>query len=131
MGIPQSQLPPKVQQMLRDRIAKPLAASSGRGNKYHAQSVVVNGIRFDSKKEARRYQDLRLLQQAGEVTWFLRQVPFDLPGGVVYRLDFLVCWRDGHYTYEDVKGGKVRTKEYRIKKKQVEELYSGVMVEEI
>lgn len=36
--------------------------------KYHNQPVVVNGIKFDSRREARRYQELQLLLRAGEIT---------------------------------------------------------------
>lgn len=81
----------------------------------------MDGITFDSKAELRRYQDLRALQSAGEVLFFLRQVPFHLPGGVRYVLDFLVFWADGHQSFEDVKGH--RTALYRVKKRQVEALY--------
>jgi len=51
-----------------------------------------DGIRFASKLEADRYSELKLLQKAGEVEYFLRQVPFDVATGVTYRLDFLVVW---------------------------------------
>lgn len=90
-------------------------------NKYSAQRVEVDGMRFDSKKEAARYGELKTLRAAGQVSHFLRQVPFHLPGQTVYRVDFVVFWADGRVTYEDVKG--VETKEFRLKKRQVEELY--------
>ena len=45
-----------------------------RGNKYHARRV--GG--FDSKKEARRYQELLLLQRAGKISGLQRQVAFEL-----------------------------------------------------
>ncbi len=53
--------------------------------------------------------------------FFLRQVPLHLPGKTVYRLDFLVFWKDGEITWEDVKG--VQTETFKLKKRQVEELY--------
>ena len=37
-------------------------------NKYHNRKVAIDGILFDSKKEAGRYQELLLLQQAGEIS---------------------------------------------------------------
>ncbi len=37
-------------------------------NKYHAQKVEFDGKRFDSRREARRYAELRLLERAGEIT---------------------------------------------------------------
>jgi hypothetical protein len=90
-------------------------------HKFKAVPTVRDGFRFDSKKEARRFDDLKLLQKAGEIVFFLRQVPFHLPGNVTYRIDFLVFWSDGNVTFEDVKG--VRTPQYITKKKIVETLY--------
>ncbi len=59
--------------------------------KYHNQPTVIDGIRFDSKLEGRCYLWLKERQYAaGDVAWFIRQVPFHLEGGVIYRADFLV-----------------------------------------
>lgn len=98
-----------------DVIKKPIR------HKYNAQRTERNGFKFDSKREAKRYDELVLLQALGEVIFFLRQVPFHLPGNVTYRLDFLIFWASGSVTCEDVKG--VKTKEYIIKKKLVESIY--------
>jgi hypothetical protein len=73
-------------------------------HKFNAQPTWVSGIRFASKKEAKRYEELRLLQAAQEVSFFLMQVPFHMPGAVQYRADFVVFWMDGLITIEDVKG---------------------------
>lgn len=75
--------------------------------------------------------ELKLLKEQGIVTRFLMQVPFHLPGGIVYKLDFLVFWEgwdSGNITWEDVKG--MKTAVYKIKKKQVEALY-GIKITEI
>ena len=90
-------------------------------HKYRAKRTRVDEISFDSKKEANRYSELKLLRRAGDVSFFLRQPMFDLPGGVTYRADFLVVDRQGSVRIEDVKGFK--TQVYKIKKKQVESLY--------
>jgi hypothetical protein len=45
-------------------------------SKYGAVKTEVDGIMFDSKREASRYQELRLLEQAGEITNLRLQVPF-------------------------------------------------------
>jgi len=41
----------------------------------------------------------------------------------------MIFWKDGSVTFEDVKGFK--TKEYTIKKKQVEDIYFPVTITEI
>lgn len=98
-----------------------MARSFKIGHKYNARKTVVDNIIFPSMREARRYSTLKNCKLAGLVTFFLRQVPFHLPGGVTYRLDFLVFWSDGNITYEDAKGFK--TSLYIAKKKMVEDLY--------
>jgi len=107
-------------------------ARRGRGaNKYHVApraERTANGIVFASKAEAARYHELELLRAAGHVRFFLRQVPFHLPGRTRYLLDFLVFWTDGHQSFEDVKG--TRTEVYELKRRQVAELY-GVEIEEL
>ena len=58
---------------------------------------------------------------------FLMQVPFHLPGGVKYLLDFQIFWANKEISFVDVKG--VRTDVYKLKKKQVEQLYPIVIEE--
>lgn len=96
-------------------------------HKFHAQPTTRDNIRFDSKKEARYYQELQLRKKAGEVIQFLRQVPFHLPGNVVYRVDFLEFHSDGSVHFVDVKG--MQTPEFILKQKQVEELYAPIKIE--
>lgn len=101
-----------------------VTALAARGSKYHAKKTVVDGIEFDSAKEAKRYTRLRDMQEAGEIQNLRLQVPFELlPSfecdGVKYRgmkyiADF-VYYRDGKQVVEDTKGWK--TQEYRLKKK--------------
>lgn len=90
-------------------------------HKFGAIRTEIDGIKFDSKKEAKRYQELLFLQKTGEVLFFLRQTPFHLPGGTKYLCDFVVFWKNGDITFEDVKG--MKTPMYSLKKKQVEALY--------
>ena len=104
--------------------AKPYKQSM---SKYRNKKTVVDHIRFDSQKEARYYTQLKMLRENGDVLMFLRQVPFDLPGGVKYRVDFQVFYSDGTVKHIDVKG--MRTKEYLIKKKIVEAEYPVTIVE--
>ena len=90
-------------------------------HKYHAVRTELDGIKFPSKKEALYYQRLKNLKRAGEVVFFLRQVPFYLPGGVKYVVDFQVFYADGSVAFIDVKG--MRTATYKAKKKMVEALF--------
>lgn len=92
-------------------------------NKYQARKTVLNGITFDSKAEAKRYQELLWLEKAGHVSKIERQpeyvlvYPFVHRGkkyrGVKYRADFKYLDDVLGWTVEDVKGH--RTAEYRIK----------------
>jgi hypothetical protein len=90
-------------------------------HKFRAVATELDGYRFDSKKEARYYRDLKLRARSGEVVFFLRQVPFHLPGGVTYRVDFQEFHADGTVHFVDVKG--MVTKDFTMKKKMVEALY--------
>lgn len=90
-------------------------------HKFRAIATELDGIKFASKKEAKRYMELKLLQQSGALLFFLRQVPFHLPANVKYVCDFLCFWKHGTVTIEDVKG--IKTPMYILKKKQVEALY--------
>ena len=96
------------------------------GSKYGNKKVEVDGIVFDSKREARRYLELTLLEKAGEIRNLERQVKFELipsqriDGKVVerscdYVADFTYYDKDGRYVVEDTKG--MKTKDYIIKRK--------------
>ena len=76
-------------------------------HKYHARAVVVDGLRFPSQLEARRWQTLQLLQRAGQIEGLERQVPLVLHVRQrqigVLRVDFHY-WQDGVEVWEDTKG---------------------------
>ena len=59
-------------------VADYLAAVARQRPKYRAVPTVIDGIRFASKAEARRYGELRLLEQAGEIRDLVRQPRFAL-----------------------------------------------------
>ena len=90
-------------------------------HKFHAKPVQEDGHHFPSKLEWKLYNQLLLQQKAGEVLFFLRQVPFHLPGGVKYVLDFLVFYTNGEVKALDAKG--METDTFTLKKKMVEDLY--------
>lgn len=109
-------------------------------SKYKNLKTTVDGIVFDSKKEAARYQDLRLLERAGEIQDLRCQVPFELVPAqrdakgklverpVKYLADFV--YQDcatGERVVEDVKG--YRTDVYKIKRRLMNHLY-GIDIKE-
>lgn len=90
-------------------------------HKFNAKPCESDGLKFPSKAERAYYEKLKLLKASGEVLFFLRQVPFDLPGNTVYRADFMVFYADGSAKVVDVKG--MRTPVFELKKKLLEETY--------
>ncbi len=92
-----------------------------KSHKYNARAVVIDGIRFDSAKEGRYYQQLKLRQQGGDVLCFLRQVPIHLPGQTRLVIDFMEFHTDGSVHFVDTKG--VQTETFKLKKRQAEDLY--------
>jgi len=88
--------------------------------KYHNIPTEVDGWRFDSKREAEYYQSLKALKAMGDISYFLCQVPFRLPGKIKYLCDFMVRYPD-RVEWIDVKG--VLTAVSKNKIRQVEDLY--------
>lgn len=101
---------------------------SGVRHKYNNVRTEVDGQKFQSKREAKLYNELKLRKQAGDIIFFLPQVPLRLPGGVRYVVDFLVFEKDGRVRWLDAKG--FRTQIYITKKKIVEAEYP-IQIEEI
>ena len=105
---------------------------------YHSKKTEVDGIVFDSKAEARRYQELSLMAKAGAVKKLRLQPEYELiptfkkNGRVfrktVYRADFEYI-EDGKIIVEDVKGFK--TEVYKLKKKMFEYKYKDLTLREV
>ena len=113
---------PKVRPVLQKVIA-----DAKRPHKYGAQAVVIDGIRFASKKEGKRYAELKLLAKSNHIQTLQVQPKFPVwIGGkeiFIYIADFSYYdVKKDQIIYEDVKG--VRTPVYRLKKKIVEAVYS-------
>lgn len=119
-------------------------------NKYKSRKTSVNGVNFDSRKEADRYIELSILSRSGAIKGLKRQVKFELipaqyepdiisPRGKVkkgklieravsYIADFVYTDENGKTVVEDTKG--FRTKDYIIKRKLL--LYvHGIRIKEI
>lgn len=65
-------------------------------NKYGAQAVVVNGVRFASKTEAERDAELKLLEMGDRIHGIERQPKFDL-----YVNGKKICRYIGDWSYRD------------------------------
>lgn len=107
-------------------------------NKYHAKKTVIDGITFDSGREAKRYKELKLLELAGEISGLKLQVKYvltdsnELFRASTYTLDFEYLTKDGHKVYEDSKG--MRKGEayslFKLKQKIMYEKY-GIYIKEV
>lgn len=110
-------------------------------SKYHSRKVVIDGIKFDSKKEAERYKSLCLRERAGEIDKVqvhpkFRLLPsqkFDLMDNerpLDYVADFAYCEiKSGYFIVEDVKG--VKTKDYVIKRKLFKYMFPTYIFREV
>ena len=122
--------------------------------KYGNRKVTVDGIVFDSHKEARRYGYLSLLEKAGEITNLARQVEYELipvqkqvteytdkkgktrhktivlERAVKYIADFVYYDKSGNLVVEDTKSTATKTKEYVIKRKLMLYMY-GIKISEV
>lgn len=102
-------------------------------SKYRNVKTTIDGIPFDSRAEARRYADLKLLARAGEITNLEIQPKFDITiNGVkicTYIADFrYVEFGSNEVVVEDVKG--VRTPVYNLKKRLIKATH-GVDITEV
>jgi hypothetical protein len=113
-----------------------MTMQTAKPSKYRNIETTVDGITFKSAKEAKRYQELRLLERAGEIRGLecQRRYPlFSWDGDegkrevCVYVADFDYLDKRGAPVTEDSKG--VRTKDYRIKAKMFAANYGRAIVE--
>ena len=100
-------------------------------NKFRNKKITVDGILFDSKKEAGIYGELKLLKANGEIKEFERQVKFELipnqkdeagkviERAVTYTADFVVTYPDGEVVVIDAKGNRALDAKYPIKRKMM------------
>ena len=102
-------------------------------SKYNAKKTVVNGITFDSKKEAKRYMELKAMEKVGSIKNLQLQVPFILiekskyGRSIKYVADFVYYNKNGSKVVEDVKG--VKTPVYKLKKRLMAEKYGIIVLE--
>ncbi|HRE52252.1 MAG TPA: DUF1064 domain-containing protein [Flavitalea sp.] len=112
---------------------KPAPAKEKKRHKFGASRTEVGGETFDSKREAKRYAELRILQKAGKIGMLARQVDYELNAGgshsLVYRADFVyIEVETGRTIVEDAKG--MLTREYKKKKRLMKQIY-GIEIQEV
>jgi len=106
---------------------KKLQLQPGRGmssekiRKYRNTITMADGIRFDSKAEARRYRELKLMQYSESISGFGLQPSFIIGPEIRYRPDFIVCDKHGKVWVEDVKGKE--TQAFVMKAKMFRDKY--------
>lgn len=93
-------------------------------NKYRNIKTVIDGIRFDSKREAERYSELKLMEKANMISGLQLQPVFELQAkfkhngkterAITYIADFQYV-QNGKTVVEDVKG--MKTDVFNIKRK--------------
>jgi len=96
------------------------SGSPAKPRKYRNKPVVIDGIRFDSKAEGKRYCELKALEGAGVIRDLRRQISYELNAGEAvicrYRADFdYIEAATGEPVTEDVKG--VETRDFKLKAK--------------
>lgn len=108
-------------------------------SKYYSRKVIIDGIKFDSKKEGNRYLELKLLLKAGKIRDLELQKKFELQPkykmnnktirAIYYVADFVYFDVDKkEMIVEDTKG--FRTEVYKLKKKLFEYKY-GIEIKEV
>jgi len=113
----------------RDKIA--MRRSAGR-TKYNAIPTEIDGIRFASKAESRRYADLKLMEQAGLIQDLVCHPRYEIRVN-----DMHVCYYEADFSYtdggesivEDVKTSVTVTRLYRLKKKLMKACH-GISIRE-
>lgn len=104
-------------------------------NKYKAIKTMIDGITFDSKHEAKRYQELKLMERAKVIKNLQWQVPYVLIDKskygreIKYIADF-VYEENGEIVVEDTKSKATRTPLYKLKKRLLAERYN-IQIKEI
>ena len=100
--------------------------------KYRNKKTEVDGIVFDSAKEAKRYKELKMLLKAGLIAFLELQKEYELNQGGTHSLKYVAdfVYMDsltGKTIVNDVKG--FRTKEYKKKKRLMKEVWGIYILE--
>ena len=105
-----------------------------KGNKYKNQITELDGLKFDSKFEAKVWAELQLQERLGEISDLRRQVKYPLVvnGQKVCDLvlDFVYTTKEGLHVYADAKSEATRkNRAYAIKKKLFKAIHNREITE--
>lgn len=125
---------------MRPKIRRKKTPEGNDSGKFKNQKVTIDGHKFDSKAEARRYEELKTLAQTQKIVDLRLQVRFDLipaqriDGKCIeracqYLADFTYL-EDGYLVVEDVKSPATITLAYIIKRKLMLQIH-GIRIREI
>ncbi len=102
-------------------------------SKWRNKKTTVDGTTFDSEREAERYSELLLEQQAGTIVGLELQKHFRLEVNGFHIADYVadfVYHRSGETIVEDVKSKPTKTRVYRIKKQLMRAIH-GIEIQEV
>jgi hypothetical protein len=123
---------PNTERQIRKLCGGVIVGPSPKRHKYGAVRTTVGNMTFDSKKEAKRYGELCLLESAGKIKCLTCQPEYRLVVNGInvcsYRADFKYLHGGSEWIVEDVKG--VRTPAYLIKRKLMLAVH-GITIREI
>lgn len=133
-------MPPRMRELYARQQLPGAAAATEKASKYHSTHAERGELRFDSQKEARRYDELMTMLRAGIITDLRLQPQFTLQESYVteigerirairYTADFSYRF-GGKLVVEDVKSAATRTKEYLRNKKFMRSKY-GIDIQEV
>ena len=133
-------MPPRMRELYARQQMPGAAAAPKKASKYHSAPAERGAVRFDSQKEARRYDELMVMLRAEIITDLRLQPQFTLQESYItengqrirairYTADFSYRF-GGKLVVEDVKSKPTRTKEYLRNKKMMRSKY-GIDIQEV
>lgn len=133
-------MPPRMRELYARQQLPGAAVGQKKAAKYHSAPAERDGVRFDSQKEARRYDELMVMLRAGIISDLRLQPQFTLQESYVtetgerirairYTADFSYRF-GGKLVVEDVKSTATRTKEYLRNRKFMRSKF-GIEIQEV
>ena len=132
-----------VEQYRREILKQADKPKAAKRNKFNAQKIELDGMTFDSKKEHKRYIELKAMQQRGEIFGLEHHTKFELAPktklegekrvkpALRYFADFTYYISTGEYIVEDVKSAATRKLASYRNKKHLMSTVHGISITEV